>query len=143
MILLDYRDPRVAEGLGTPLIMTSTITEPRQWFCFFRSDAGRMAVPLQFVAEILETDSLVRLAWSPPQVIGLCSFHREVVPVVLLGASSRGGGDARSARNEPSARVDQAMGERAGEDELGRNVVLILRTEQVPGEYGSIPRTRS
>ena len=35
------------------------------------------------------TDTLVRLAWSPPQVIGMCSYHREVIPVVVLDSLPR------------------------------------------------------
>ena len=61
---------------------TPTPIGPKQWFCLFRGDAGPMAVPVESVAEVLERVTLVPLAWSRPQVVGMCSYHREVVPVV-------------------------------------------------------------
>src|SRR5262245_21946480 len=59
---------------------TTTIsTGPEQWFCLFHGDAGPMAIAVESVAEVVETDRLIRLAWSPPRVVGMCSYHREVV----------------------------------------------------------------
>lgn len=114
-------------------ILARNKSGPRQWFCFFQSAAGRLAVPLEFVAEVLETDTLVRLAWTPPQVAGLCLYHREVVTVVLLSASSPGGGEAsesgRDLRDEPDP-----PGERTTAGERRRSLVLILRGEQ--GAWG-------
>ena len=66
-----------------------SITAPKQWFCLFRGDTGPMGVTVQSVAEVLETDTLVRLPWSPPQVLGMCSFHREVIPIVVFGPLPR------------------------------------------------------
>ena len=112
---------------------TRTTIDPKQWFCFFQSDAGPMAVSLDSVAEVFETDTLVRLAWSPPQVVGLCSYHREVVPVVVLGAHPRVGGETPTEERDPPISTDQA-GDTASVDGRGRSVVLILRTEQ--GAWG-------
>jgi chemotaxis signal transduction protein len=36
------------------------------------------------VAEIVEVESLVRMSLCPPWIVGLCTYHREVVPVVSL-----------------------------------------------------------
>jgi chemotaxis signal transduction protein len=99
-----------------------------RWFCLFHGDAGPMAVPAESVAEVLDTDRLVRLAWSPPQVAGLCPFHREVVPVVRLAASPRGGG------TDPSSEPDPSAGERHDVDDQARCILLILRTEH--GAWG-------
>jgi chemotaxis signal transduction protein len=112
---------------NTPIIV------PKHWFCFFHGDAGPMAVSMESVVEILETDSLVRLPWSPPQVVGMCSYHREVVPVVRFAPPPR------SAQDDPSSEPDQPAttdrwGETAGTDEKTRHVVLILKTEH--GEWG-------
>src|SRR5262249_60169768 len=57
-----------------------------QWYCLFQGDFGPMAVSVESVAEVLEGDTLVRLAWSPPSVAGLLSHPREGVPVVVVGA---------------------------------------------------------
>jgi chemotaxis signal transduction protein len=112
---------------------TRTTIEPKRWFCFFQSDTGPMAVSLESVAEVFETDTLVRLAWSPPQVVGLCSYHREVVPVVVLGEHPRVGGEIPTEERDPSPGADPA-GDRSSVDGRGRSVVLILKTEQ--GAWG-------
>ena len=65
---------------------TPTAIGTKQWFCLFRGDGRPMAISVESVAEVLETDTLIRLAWSPPQVVGMCSYRREVVPVVKLCA---------------------------------------------------------
>jgi chemotaxis signal transduction protein len=112
---------------------TRTIIEPKQWFCLFRADAGPMAISVDYVAEVLETDTLVRLAWSPPQVVGVCSYHRDVVPVVKLGPLPRDDGDELLSGQDQTVVIDTA-GEMAGIDERTRCVVLILKTEH--GAWG-------
>jgi hypothetical protein len=103
-----------------------------RWFCLFRGDAGPMAVPAESLAEVLERDRLVRLAWSPPQVAGLCPYHREVVPVVRLAPSPR------SAEADASSQPDQAVGAdptaEIDVDDQPRRLLLILKTEQ--GAWG-------
>ncbi len=104
--------------------------EQEKSFCLFHGDAGPMAVSVESVAAVLETEFLVPLVWSPPQVIGLCPYHREVVPVISLGpiesppgADRESGVDARpAAATLTSARKDRV-------EEKTRCVVLILRTE--------------
>jgi chemotaxis signal transduction protein len=107
--------------------------EPKQWFCLFREESGPMAVPVEFVAEIIETDTLVRLAWSPPQVVGMCSYHRDVVPVVKLGTRPRDVGDDLS-RGHDQAVVTDSTVDRIGITKPTGCVVLILKTER--GAWG-------
>lgn len=101
------------------------IGEPR-WLCLFRGDAGPMAVPAESVAEILEVDRIVRLAWNPPQVDGLCSFHREVVPVVRLTSSPSGAGGDPSGGLEATTITDPLDGPPHDEDPA-RSILLILK----------------
>jgi chemotaxis signal transduction protein len=110
---------------------TPTTIGPKQWFCLFRGDAGPMAISVESVAEVLETDTLVRLAWSPPQVVGMCPYHRDVVPVVKLGPLPRD--DELLRGRDPTVAIDTA-GEIFGTDERNRCVVLILKTEH--GAWG-------
>ena len=98
------------------------------WFCLFQGDAGPMAVSAESVAEVLRTDSLVRLAWSPPQVVGLCPYHREVVPVVRFATSPPTMSADRSSEANP------ASGEKPDGDDHSRCILLILRTEH--GAWG-------
>ena len=67
-----------------------TAMEQEKSFCLFHGDAGPMAVAVESMAAVLETEFLVPLVWSPPQVIGLCPYHREVVPVISLGPIESG-----------------------------------------------------
>jgi hypothetical protein len=106
---------------------------PERWFCLFRGDAGPMAVPAESVAGVLDIDRLVRLAWSPPQVAGLCPYRREVVPVVRLDSSSRSMGADPSSGPDPPAGADPP-GERHGLDDRARCILLILKTEH--GAWG-------
>jgi chemotaxis signal transduction protein len=107
-----------------------------QWFCLFRGDTVPLGVSMESVAEVLQTDSLVRLPWSPPQVVGMCSYHREVVPVVTLGDLSREVSkyhvEERDERDQAGAngspRTNGAIEDRTG------CVVLILKTEH--GAWG-------
>ena len=100
-----------------------------QWFCLFRGDAGPMAVAVESVAEVLEAETLFRLAWSPPQVAGWCLSHREVVPVVRLAPLPRGMGADLSGGPDPTAGADPS-GEKHTVDDRTRWVLLILKTEQ-------------
>lgn len=97
-----------------------------QWLCLFRGDAGPMAVPAESVAEVLEIDRLVRLAWSPPQVAGLCPFHREVIPVVRLVASPRSIGV--DPQGEPEESTLAGPPDTASPDAAhARSILLILK----------------
>jgi purine-binding chemotaxis protein CheW len=85
-----------------------------QPWCLFRIDARPYAVSLENVAEVVEAEGLVRLPLGSKRILGLCVFHREVVPVVSLGdleCSTTGPG-----QSEP------------------RPLVLVLRSE--PGIWG-------
>lgn len=110
-----------------------TAIAPGAWFCLFRGDAGPMGVAVECVAEVLEAERVVRLPWSPPQVVGLCLYHREVVPIVVFGSLL---GEARENRLEGSRRSTAANpdGEGAGGRERTGCVVLILKTEH--GAWG-------
>ncbi|MGE3821947.1 MAG: chemotaxis protein CheW [Isosphaeraceae bacterium] len=78
----------------------------RPW-CLFRCGEKPFALGLESVCEVVEVDRLVHLPLSPPRVLGLCNFRREVVPVVALG-----GGD-----------VEAGIGAR-------KQLVVIMRTGQ-------------
>lgn len=120
--------PRDQQSTTTP-----TVIGPKQWFCLFRGDAGPMAISVESVAEVLETDTLIRLAWSPPQVVGMCSYHSEVVPVVKLGPLPRDVGEEVLSGQDQTVAIDTA-GEVVSIDESTRCVVLILKTEH--GAWG-------
>jgi chemotaxis signal transduction protein len=107
--------------------------EREHWFCLFREDGVPMAVPLESVAEVLKTERLVRLPWSPPRVVGLCPYHREVVPVVSMGVPAGGAGEGIASGPGPTHGADGSP-EGPGIDAGARHVVLILRTEQ--GTWG-------
>jgi purine-binding chemotaxis protein CheW len=112
---------------------TQSAIGAKQWFCLFHGDTGPMAVSVESVAQVLETDTLVRLAWNPPQVAGMCSYHREVIPVVVLGALSREAGEELCG-NPDHPVATRSAGEKTGIAPRSRCVVLILRTEQ--GAWG-------
>lgn len=88
--------------------MTTPDTTPRRPWCLFKSDSRPFAVGLDAVAEVVQAERLVRLALCPPQVVGLCTVRRDIVPVLSLTALE--GGEEQ----EPE----------------GRTVVLILRSEE-------------
>jgi chemotaxis signal transduction protein len=104
-----------------------------RWFCLFRGDAGPMAVPAESVAEVLDVDRLVRLAWSPPQVAGLCPFHREVIPVIRLAASTHDTRVDSSGESDPPAGTHPS-GERQDRDDRARRILLILKADR--GSWG-------
>ena len=99
----------------------------------FRGDGRPMAISVESVAEVLETDTLIRLAWSPPQVVGMCSYRREVVPVVKLCALPRETDDEVHTMENTTVATD-TDGKTAGIDEPTRCVVLVLKTEH--GAWG-------
>jgi chemotaxis signal transduction protein len=104
--------------------------EQEKSFCLFHGDAGPMAVSVESVAAVLETEFLVPLVWSPPQVVGLCPYHREVVPVISLGPIESGPGADRENEvdSHPAAGTVTSAAKDGGEENT-RCVVLILRTE--------------
>ena len=65
-----------------------------------------LAVRLESVAEVIWVERLTRFPLAPPQVLGLCTLRRDVIPVVLLDDV------ARSLRQAPD----------------GKLVVLVLQT---------------
>jgi purine-binding chemotaxis protein CheW len=97
-----------------------TPTRPTRPWCLFRSGSGAFAVGLEWVAEVVEVERLVRLPHSPPQVLGLCALRREVIPVIGL---SPGPAPAPSKGESP-----------------GKLPVLILRTNQGPWAVGITPQ---
>jgi purine-binding chemotaxis protein CheW len=58
-------------------------TRPHAW-CLFRSQSARLAIPLDRVGEVVAVDRLVPVPLSPPELLGLCTIRREVIPVVRL-----------------------------------------------------------
>lgn len=84
-------------------------------FCLFRSDCLPFGVPVSDLAEVVEVDALVRISLCPDRVVGLCPYHRQVVPVVTLGA--RGG------RSEALPADSRTKGK------APREAVLILQTD--------------
>jgi purine-binding chemotaxis protein CheW len=87
-------------------LKTLEATVTQSW-CLVRIDAQPFAVALATVAEIVEAEALVRLPLCSPQLLGLCPYRRDLLPVIALG---RG----------PTA---------APGPEEGRPVVLILRSD--------------
>jgi hypothetical protein len=104
--------------------------EQEKSYCLFRGDAGPMAVSVESVDAVLDTEFLVPLVWSPPQVVGLCPFHREVVPVFSLCpiGSCAGAGRESGVDSRPAAETVASAAKDGGEEKT-RCVVLILRTE--------------
>jgi chemotaxis signal transduction protein len=75
-------------GDHTNLPANSARPTRRPW-CLFLSGTGLYAVALDAVAEVVEVERLVGLPQSPPQVLGLCTLRREVIPVIELDRSAR------------------------------------------------------
>jgi purine-binding chemotaxis protein CheW len=84
--------------------------------CLFRCKTRPYAVAVDAVAEIVEIASLVRVGLCPPWIVGLCPYHREVVPVVDLGAGIPRPGPIGS--------------DQAGARESAGEAVLIMQTSQ-------------
>jgi chemotaxis signal transduction protein len=81
---------------------TRRIREPRSMvvdppYCLFERGSQAFAVALRDVAELVEVDALVRMGLCPPWIVGLCPYHREVVPVIAFagekGPSGLAGAD--------------------------------------------------
>jgi chemotaxis signal transduction protein len=104
--------------------------DKEQSFCMFHGDAGPMAVSVDSVAAVVETESLVPLVWKPPQVVGICPYHREVVPVFSLELTGNGSDLDRASEvsSRAAARASTSVAKDRG-DEEPRCFVLILRTE--------------
>lgn len=81
-------------------------------WCLFRSRSQHFAVRVDCVSEIVPLDRLVRLPYGPPELLGLCSVRRDVIPVFDAGDSSA----------------------TAGQDLQPVNSALILQAEQ--GAWG-------
>jgi len=60
--------------------------EPRRChaWCLFRCMNRPYAVPLECVSEVVAVDRLIDLPLGPPELIGLCTIRREVIPVIAL-----------------------------------------------------------
>jgi chemotaxis signal transduction protein len=89
-------------------LKTLDATAAQSW-CLVKIDALPFAVAVAAVAEIVEAEALVRLPLCSSQVLGLCTYRRDLVPVIALGQG-------------PTTAPGPAE---------GRPVVLILR-----GEHG-------
>jgi chemotaxis signal transduction protein len=70
--------------------LPTTDTVPPPPWCLFRSDSRPFAIGLEAVAEVVQADRLIRLAHCPPQVLGLCTVRRDIVPVLSLNPSVLG-----------------------------------------------------
>jgi chemotaxis signal transduction protein len=90
---------------------------PESSFCLFRCGSRALAVAVEDVAEIVETDALVRISSCPPRIAGLCPYHRQVVPVVSLEREVEHGARPLAAR---------------GRQEGRREAILILHAAQGP-----------
>lgn len=95
--------------------MLTNETVPTQLWCLFKSDSRPFAVGVEAVAEVVEADKLVRLSLCPPEILGLCTVRRDIVPVLSLTPG-------------PGAELH------AGSDTDRRNIVLILHSEH--GAWG-------
>jgi chemotaxis signal transduction protein len=87
-------------------------------FCLFRCGSLTLAVAVDDLAEVVETDSIVRISGCPPRIRGLCRYHRQVVPVVTLAP------DPERPERRPACT--------GGRSEIPREAVLILQTAQGP-----------
>jgi chemotaxis signal transduction protein len=96
---------------------------------------GAMAAPAESVAAVLEMDRLVRLAWSPPRIVGLCPFRGEVIPIVRLRTPSSGVGIGLAGGSAGAAGSDSVAASVADSIQV-RNVLLILRSAR--GAWGVV-----
>ncbi len=85
-------------------------------YCLFRCESLPLAVAVANVAEIAEIDALVRISLCPPRIVGLCAYHRQVVPVVKLG-------------KDPSPAAPSAV-EQPGQVQGLKEAVLIMQNPQ-------------
>jgi purine-binding chemotaxis protein CheW len=92
-------------------VKTIEATSAHSW-CLFTIEGRPFAVALAAVAEVVEAEQLVRLPLGSPRVLGLCTYRRDLLPVIALG---------------PAPAVATSVAQR-------RHVVLILRSEH--GSWG-------
>jgi chemotaxis signal transduction protein len=64
--------------------MASACLPTTEAWCLFRSFQQPYAIPLECVSEVVSVESLVRLPLGPPELLGLCTIRRDVIPVVGL-----------------------------------------------------------
>src|SRR5262249_54080657 len=76
-------------------------------WCLFQIDGRSLAIALSAVAEVIEAEQLVHLPLCSDQVLGVCTYRRDLLPVIALGRA-------------PASAAGSAA---------GRPVVLILRGE--------------
>ncbi len=106
------------------------MTDREQAFCLFQGDSGPMAVAVESVAAVLETESLVPLVWRPPPVVGICAYHRDGVPVISLGPTeSAGKADVKGEPSPCAAAMAVTPVAKVGDEEEARCIVLVLRSE--------------
>jgi chemotaxis signal transduction protein len=65
------------------MISTADSRRSHAW-CLFRSLSQPYAMRLDCVTEVVSVDRLVRLPLGPPELIGLCTIRRDVIPVIGL-----------------------------------------------------------
>jgi purine-binding chemotaxis protein CheW len=92
-------------------VKTIEATSAHSW-CLFAIEGRPFAVVLAAVAEVVEAEQLVRLPLCSPRVLGLCTYRRDLLPVIALG---------------PAPAVPTNVAHR-------QHVVLILRSEH--GSWG-------
>jgi chemotaxis signal transduction protein len=73
-------------------------------YCLFHHKSDPYAITVETVAEIIEVPPLVRIGLCPPSIVGLCPFHREVVPVVTF--ETDGKRKERTLSEQPLGRAD-------------------------------------
>jgi purine-binding chemotaxis protein CheW len=92
-------------------VKTVDATAAQAW-CLVRIDTRPFAFALHAVAEIVEADEFVGLALCSPRVLGLCTYRRDLLPVI-------GFSEGQPAASGPA---------------VGRPVVMIVRSEH--GTWG-------
>jgi purine-binding chemotaxis protein CheW len=78
-------------------VTTPEVNAAPAW-CLVRIGAQPFAVALPAVAEVVEAEELVRLPLCPPRILGLCTYRRDLIPVVGLletSATTTGRGEGR------------------------------------------------
>src|SRR5947209_17970221 len=109
--------------------MVKTVDERRSHaWCLFRSDSRHFAVRVDYVSEIVPLDRLVHLPYGPPELLGLCSVRRDVIPVFRVTASDSGEMEAAEPAN--SALILQAE-QGAWGVAIHREGIIVL--EDIPG----------
>jgi hypothetical protein len=82
-----------------PETLTPPETQALPAWCLFRIDSRPYTVGLESVAEVVEAEGLVRLPLGSHRVLGLCTFRRDVVPVIALDPAAGPASDL--ARSDP------------------------------------------